>query len=179
MKGLSEDCAEPYFLVGDEVTVFDPWNEATELRLSDPDVLFLRQKTVGASVQVLQTAAGVGELVLDGRCLRLKGSSTTIIWPAGFAPHVEGGVVQVRNGAGRIIARVGDEIAGGGGYFDLGGGDCPGPRGGPTKSKPCRMPRSTSQAGWNAGAGPGAGALRWKAGPERKVLGGRYRCSRQ
>ena len=127
VEGLSEDCAEPYFLVGDEVTVFDPGNEATELRLSDPDVLFLRQKTVVASVQVLQTAAGIGELVLDGRCLRLKGSSTTIIWPAGFAPHVEGGVVQVRNGAGRIIAKVGDEIAGGGGYFDLGGGDCSGP----------------------------------------------------
>ena len=127
VKGLSEDCAEPYFLVGDEVTVFDPGSEATELRLSDPDVLFLRQKTVVASVQVLQQAAGVGELVLDGRCLRLKGSSTTIIWPAGFTPHVEGGVVQVRNGAGRIIARVGDEIAGGGGYFDLGGGDCSGP----------------------------------------------------
>ena len=128
VEGLSEDCAEPYFLVGDEVTVFDPGNEATELRLSDPDVLFLRQKTVVASGQVLQQAAGIGELVLDGRCLRLKGGgSTTIIWPAGFTPHMEGGVVQVRNGAGRIIARVGDEIAGGGGYFDLGGGDCSGP----------------------------------------------------
>ena len=41
VKGLSEDCAEPYFLVGDEVTYFDPRIEATELRLSDPDVLFL------------------------------------------------------------------------------------------------------------------------------------------
>ena len=127
VKGLSEDCAEPYFLVGDEVTAFDPRNEATELRLSDPDVLFLRQKTVIASSQVLETASGIGELVLDGRCLRLKDSADTIIWPAGFTPHVRGGVVHVRNGAGRIIAKVGDEIVGGGGFFSLGGGDCSGP----------------------------------------------------
>ena len=127
VKGLSEDCAEPYFLVGDEVTAFDPKNEATELRLSDPDVLLLRQKTVLASGQALLTAAGIGELVLDGQCLRLKGTSITIIWPAGFRPHVHDGVVHVRNGAGRIVAKVGDEIAGGGGYFNLSGGDCSGP----------------------------------------------------
>ena len=127
VRGLSEACGEPYFLVGDEVTAFDPRNEATELRLSDPDVLFLRQKTVIASTQALMTAAGIGELVLDGRCLRLKDSSTTIIWPAGFTPHVHGGVVHIRNGAGRIIVKVGDEIAGGGGFFDQDGGDCPGP----------------------------------------------------
>ncbi len=127
VKGLSESCAEPYFLVGDEVTAFDPRNEAAELRLSDPDVLFLRQKTAITSAQALMTASGIGELVLDGRCLRLKDSSTTIIWPAGFTPHVHDGVVHVRNGAGRIIAKVGDEIAGGGGFFDQDGGGCPGP----------------------------------------------------
>ena len=83
-------CAEPTFSVGDEVTVFDPENEATELRLSDPDVLFLRQKTVMAVERSFMTAAGVGELVLDGQCLRLKGeyNISTIIWPAGFTPHV-------------------------------------------------------------------------------------------
>ena len=36
IQGLSEDCAGPYVLVGDEVTAFDPNNEPTELRLSDP-----------------------------------------------------------------------------------------------------------------------------------------------
>ena len=59
-------CAQPSTWVGDEVTVFDPENEATELRLSDPDVLFLRQKTVMAVERSFMTAAGVGELVLDG-----------------------------------------------------------------------------------------------------------------
>ena len=132
VRGLSEDCAEPYFLVGDEVSAFDRRNEATELRLSDPDVVFLREKTVIARYQTLLQASGVGELVLDGQCLRLKNSPTrarwpTIIWPAGFSPHVHQGVVQIRNGAGRVIAEVGDEIAGGGGYFDRGSGECSGP----------------------------------------------------
>ena len=125
VTGLSEDCAEPYFLVGDEVTAFDPKSEATELRLSDPDVLFPRQKTVIASGLELMTAEGIGELVLDGRCLRLGGN--TIVWPAGFTPHSHRDVVHVRNGAGRVIATVGDEIAGGGGYFNLDDGDCSGP----------------------------------------------------
>ena len=132
VRGLSEDCADPYFLVGDEVSAFDPRNEATELRLSDPDVVFFREKTRIARHQTLLTAAGVGELILDGRCLRLKNSPTrshwpTIIWPAGFTPHVHQGVVQIRNGTGRVMAEVGNEIAGGGGYFDRSSGDCSGP----------------------------------------------------
>ena len=97
VEGLSEDCTEPYLLVGDEVTVFDPKNEATELRLSDPDVLFLRQKTV-LGFPSLKQALGMGEVVLDGQCLRLGDSSTTIIWPAGFTPYSDRGVVHVRNG---------------------------------------------------------------------------------
>ena len=124
VEDLAEDCAEPYLMVGDEVTVFDPRNEATELRLSNPDVLFLRQKTV-MGFPSLPEAAGFGELVLDGQCLRLDGS-TTIVWPAGFTPHVHQGVVQVRNGAGTVIATVGDEIAAGGGYSSLDSGSCSG-----------------------------------------------------
>ena len=116
IQGISEDCAGPYYLVGDEVSAFDPNNEPTELGLSDPDVLFLRQRTVIASSRELLTAAGIGELILDGQCLRLKGSTTTIVWPAGFTPHARNDLVHVRNGAGRIIAQVGDEISMGGGY---------------------------------------------------------------
>ena len=121
-------CAQPSTWVGDEVTVFDPGNEATELRLSDPDILFLRQRTVMVAERSFMTAGGVGELVLDGQCLRLRGeyNISTIIWPAGFTPHVQDGVVQVRNGAGRVIAQVGDEIAGGGGYYEGGHGECSG-----------------------------------------------------
>ena len=62
---------------------------------------------------------------MDGPCLRLK-DGPTIIWPAGFEPHVDRGVVQVRNGAGRVIARVGDEIAMGGGYSSTDYDSCAG-----------------------------------------------------
>ena len=117
IQGLPEDCAGPHFLVGDEVTAFDPDNEPRELRLSDPDVFFPRQRTVIATGRSQMLAEGGGELVLDGQCLRLKGGSTTVIWPAGFTPHVDQGVVQVRNGAGRVIAQVGDKLSMAGGYF--------------------------------------------------------------
>ena len=132
VSGLSQDCADPYFLVGDEVSTFDPTSEATELRLSDPDVVFFRERTMISRYRALTTAAGVGELILDGQCLRLKDGTNeshwpTIVWPAGFTPHVHQGVVQIRNGAGRVIAEVGNEIAGGGGYSNRGSGECSGP----------------------------------------------------
>ena len=132
IEGLSDDCTEPYFLVGDEVTAFNPGSEDTELRLSDPDVVFLRERTVVARNQILLTAAGVGELVLDGQCLRLKDNSPrqywpTIIWPAGFTPHFNEDVIEIRNGAGRVVAQVGNQIAGGGGFFDRSSEDCSGP----------------------------------------------------
>ena len=127
VTGLSEHCLEPpsSILVGDEVSVFDPENEATELRLSDPEVLFFRQETEMSVNRLFMEAAGIGELVLDGPCFTLNGS-TTILWPAGFTPHVEDGVVEVRNGAGKTIARVGDEIAGGGGGSKRKHKECPG-----------------------------------------------------
>ncbi len=125
ISGMSEDCAGPFSLVGDEVTAFDPENESTELRLSDPDVFFPRQRTVLATLRAQKLAEGGGELVLDGQCLRLDGR-ITVIWPAGFTPHVERGVVQVRNGAGVVIAQVGDKLSMGGGYFSRDDWECPG-----------------------------------------------------
>ena len=128
VTGMPEHCLPGSIFVGGEVAAFDPKNEVTELRLSNPEVLFLRQKTVMAAERVFLTAAGFGELVLDGPCLRIKDeyNMNTVIWPPGFSPHVEDGVVQVRNGAGQIIARVGDEIAGGGGYRNSRYKECPG-----------------------------------------------------
>ena len=127
IAGLPEHCPAGRTFVG-AVTVFDPKNEVTKLRLQSPEVLLLRQETVMAAERVFLTAAGFGELLLDGPCLRIKGrySGNTIIWPPGFAPHVEDGVVQVRNGAGQTIVRVGDDIAGGGGYFKSRYKECPG-----------------------------------------------------
>ena len=127
VAGPPEHCPEGRTFVG-AVNVFDPKNEVTELRLSNPDVLFLRQETVMAAERTFLTAAGYGELVLDGPCLRIRSryDTNTVVWPAGFTPHVEDGVVQIRNGAGQTIARGGDEIAGGGGYRESGNKECPG-----------------------------------------------------
>ncbi len=125
LRGMSGDCDGPFYLVGDEVAVYDPDDEPTALRLSDPEVFFPRRRTGRPTRGLFREALGIGELVLDGPCLRL-GAGTTIVWPAGFEPHVEQGVVQVRNWAGRVIAKVGDRIAGGGGFSSAGYGDCPG-----------------------------------------------------
>ena len=129
VRGMPESCAGPYFLVGDEVTAFVPDHEPTEMRLSDPEVHFPRKKTVEGRL-THKTADAVGVLELDGQCLRLKRSSdapyTTVIWPPGFTSHAHRGVIQVRNGAGRIIAQVGDRIAGGGSYGDSAYEGCPG-----------------------------------------------------
>ena len=130
IRGMSGDCPGPYFLVGDELSAFDANNEPTELRLSNPDVLFPRQRTIIASIRTRFNGKGIGELVLEGRCLRLKSGdrpSYLIIWPPGFTPHVHNGVVQVRNGGGRIIAQVGDRIAGGGLYGLVDKEGCPAP----------------------------------------------------
>ena len=129
IQGLSVRCPGPYMLAGDEVMAFDPDKEPIELYLADPEVIFLRQKTVVSSLQELLLAGIVGELVLDGPCLRIKsdgGGLTSVKWPPGFTPHVHQGVVQVRNGAGRVIAEVGDRITGGGGFSNSGYGGCPG-----------------------------------------------------
>ncbi len=128
VTGMPQHCPPSRIFAGGDVSVFDPRDEATEIRLPDPEVLFLRQETVMSAERVFLAAAGVGELVLDGPCLRIKGEYNmhTVIWPPGFSPHVEGGVVQVRNGAGQVIARVGDEIAGGGGYSKSNHRECPG-----------------------------------------------------
>ena len=79
----------------------DTGYEADELRLPDPEVLFLRQEPVPAGRVEVLNAEGIGELVLDGPCLQLRGDAT-IVWPAGSALHVDDGVVEVRDRAGQV-----------------------------------------------------------------------------
>ena len=115
IHGLSEDCPGPYWLAGDEVAAIS-LDGPSILLLSDPELHFPLQGTILGEHESL-TAEASGELVLDGHCLRLKSAdlpSRLIFWPSGFTPHVYRGVVHVRNGAGRIIAQVGDRIVMGG-----------------------------------------------------------------
>ena len=115
IHGLSEDCPGPYLLAGEEVTAISLDGPGT-LLLSDPELHFPLQGT-GVGVFEHLGAAAIGELVLEGHCLRLKSTdrpSRLLFWPPGFTPHVYRGVIHVRNGAGRIIAQVGDRIGMGG-----------------------------------------------------------------
>ena len=129
-KELPRGCPGPYMLAGDEVTAISPDEPTTlTLQLQDQELFFPRQMTYLGSASSM-TALAIGESIFDGQCLRLKGDTghgTSIICPPGFTPHYHRGVVHVRNAAGRIIAQVGDELAGGGGFGSLAGGDCSGP----------------------------------------------------
>ena len=115
---LPEGCPGPYWIVGEEVSAVDP-DEPTVVSIPGSTLFFPRQKSVKGPRAVM-TALNGGELILDGDCLRVgrmndRYADPAIVWPAGFTPHIEDGVVQVRDGAGRTIARVGDELYMGGG----------------------------------------------------------------
>ena len=144
IHGLSEDCPGPYLLAGEEVTAISLDGPGT-LLLSDPELHFPLQGT-GVGVFEHLGAAAIGELVLEGHCLRLKSTdrpSRLLFWPPGFTPHVYRGVIHVRNGAGRIIAQVGDRIGMGGAAAYYGnyytdktiGPKCPGPTWAPNHIK--------------------------------------------
>ena len=120
-KELPTGCPGPYLWAGDEVTAISLDGPTTlTLQLPDSELHFLRQETILGGQESL-TAEAIGELVLEGQCLRLKGdtgdSGTSIIWPPGFTPHYHRGrgpCPQWMRAV--IIAQVGDELAVGGGF---------------------------------------------------------------
>ena len=127
---LSVDCPGPFLMVGDEVTVVAA-DEPTVISIPGSTLFFPRGKSLKGP-RAAHTLLGTGELILNSDCLRLgRGDEgALIVWPAGFAPYIEGGEVEIRNGAGRTIARVGDSLEVGGqvgGYEDNPyGTKCPG-----------------------------------------------------
>lgn len=131
-KELRTGCPGPYLWAGDEVVAFSLDGPTTlTLQLPDSELHFPRQETILGGQESV-TAEAVGELVLEGQCLRLKADHDDrtyfIVWPPGFTPHDHRGVVHVRNGAGRVIAQVGDRLRMGGGYSRWGDEKCPGPK---------------------------------------------------
>ena len=133
---MPKECEGPYWLVGDYVTAISlDGPTALTLQLPDSELHFRLARNYLSSGRESLTAEAVGELVLEGQCLRLKvddrDETYFIVWPAGFTPHDHRGVVHVRNGAGRVIAQVGDRLSMGGGYSmgysRWGDAKCPGP----------------------------------------------------
>ena len=117
-ESIPDKCAGPYFMIGDDITVIGP-DEQTELSLPNSDVVFQRRATWQRSTRVAVPAVGFtgpGEMVMEGDCLLMlwewndSVERHVINWPPGFYPHIEDGMVEVRNGGGRTVARVGDML---------------------------------------------------------------------
>jgi hypothetical protein len=83
-----------------------------------PDVAFPRQAPVEGIREVME-AELIGELVLDNGCLRVNSiygdGSILPVWPPEFTLGAENDVLQVLDGTGQVVARVGEEVYMGGG----------------------------------------------------------------
>ena len=83
-----------------------------------PGVAFPRQGPIEGPRVVMQ-ALLVGRLVLVDGCLRIESphgdESQLPIWPPEFGLAAEGEQIQVLDGEGRVVARVGEEVYMGGG----------------------------------------------------------------
>lgn len=103
----------------------------------ESDIFFPQLSPVEGTRETM-TADLFGQLVLVDSCLRVNNvsevdnsvTSVLLVWPPEFRLNVEGDVVQILDGTGQIVARIGDQIwTGGGGFGDAEGylGPCPGP----------------------------------------------------
>ncbi len=116
-ESLPAKCTGPYYMIGDDVTVVGA-DEPTELSLPNSDLVFRRRATWQTSLSVAVPAVGFtgpGEMVMEGDCLLMIWEEDSeerhaISWPPGFYPHIEDGMIEVRNGGGRTVARVGDKL---------------------------------------------------------------------
>ena len=109
---LGTECSGPFLLIGDDATAVGP-EEAGSHVVPGP-IYFPVNGHARGSTSTME-ALIEGDLALDEDCLRVD--DALLIWPPGFRPHVEGDQVEVRNGGGKTIARVGDRLGVGGGYY--------------------------------------------------------------
>ncbi len=135
-KTVPKACRGLYYLVGDEVSVVAS-DEARVVRLPGTTLWFPRSRTGGGGPPFASNLAEPPKgqpLTLDGDCLRIGKDGPVVIWPTGFYPDVLDGRVVVRNGGGRVVAVVGQEMKlGSGGYISGNSGLCAGPLWGGTR----------------------------------------------
>ena len=134
-KTVPKACQGLYYLVGDEVSVVAP-DEARVVRLPGSTLWFPRSRTSGnyPHPQWLAESPRGRPLTLDGDCLRVGKDGPAVIWPTGFYPDMMNGRVVVRNGGGRVVAVVGQEMKlDSGGYITGNSGLCVGPLWGSTR----------------------------------------------
>ena len=112
---IPEECTGPYFLIGDDVTSVDS-DEPEMVSIPGSSLFFPREQTLRTKPHgvedTLELHSGPFELVLEDDCLIVNdGEKYVIRWPAGFHPYIDdNGAVNVRNGGGHTIARVGDRL---------------------------------------------------------------------
>jgi len=132
---IPQACQGQYYFVGDEVSVV-PQDEAKVISLTGSTLWFPRSKTGGGGPRTGMLAPPPEDktLFLDGNCLRIGEHGPVLIWPAGFYPDMKDGRVVVRNGGGRLMATVGQEMPlDSGGYVPGNSGLCNGPLWGSTR----------------------------------------------
>lgn len=103
---------------------------------SELAIFFPQLKPVEGTRETM-TADLTGQLVLVDNCLRViadySGTNYLLVWPSEFMLNIEGDVVQILDGTGQVVARVGDQIWTGGGEVpdsfvrEENRGTCPGP----------------------------------------------------
>ena len=118
-NSVAKGCPGPYYLVGDDVTIIGP-DEPEVVVLPGYPLHFQRRKTSmhrsGTAYPLVGFGSAPSKLLLEGDCLivrdRVDRSKRYMpMWRPGFHPHIgSDGVVEIRNGGGRTIARVGDRL---------------------------------------------------------------------
>jgi len=96
----------------------------TQSQDTAPSVSFFPVQLEKYAKEPYPSALATGVLVLDNGHLRLKpatgvGDSNLLIWPYGYSLYTEGKEIQIINGEGKAVARMGDIIKVGGGEIPI------------------------------------------------------------
>ena len=114
---LTAGCAGPYWIVGNEVGPA----KGTEGAASKTSVFFPKQAPVVGPREVM-LALFEGQLVVVDRCLRVNDSGSSIsyllVWPPEYTVRGGADPIQVLDGAGQVVARVGEQVRVSGGEIE-------------------------------------------------------------
>ena len=99
---LPPDCSGTYWIVGD---VDNPAEATSE---SGPTIFFPQQPPVEGEREMMTAMIG-GQLRLGDGCLR-AGAGHLLVWPPGWSLSTENDRIEILNGTGQVVARVGEEV---------------------------------------------------------------------
>ena len=93
---------------------------ATEHDTTEPEIAFPRQQATDGEREVME-AQLFGLLVLDGSCLRVttENESYLIIWPPGYALHIDNESIAILDASGTPAVSLGQQVYISGGEVPL------------------------------------------------------------